>query len=77
MAIKLLRNNIIEQSKMKSKVAFKNDKKSLVYDYVTGKEFANWIRTILDYLRDQKNQLEIDKEVCKNPLQLEKNKLIR
>ena len=61
MAIKLLRNNIIEQSKMKSKVAFKNDKKSLVYDYVTGKEFANWIRTILDYLRDQKNQLEIDK----------------
>ena len=29
MAIKLLRNNIIEQSKMKSKAAFKNDKKAL------------------------------------------------
>ena len=53
---------------MKSKVAFKNDKKSLVYDYVTGKEF-NWIGRF-DYLRDQKNQL-IDKKECKN-LQLEK-----
>ena len=28
---------------------------------MTGKEFAGWVRSILDYLRDQKNQLEIDK----------------
>ena len=60
-ALKLIRNNILEQSKIRSQISFRNDKKSLIYDYVTGKEFAGWVRSILDYLRDQKNQLEIDK----------------
>ncbi len=59
--IKLLRNNILELSKVKSQVSFRNDKKSIIYDYVTGKEFAHWIRSILDYLKDQKSQLETDK----------------
>ncbi len=61
LALKLIRNNILEQSKIKSQISFRNDKKSLIYDYVTGKEFASWVRSILDYLKDQKYQLEVDK----------------
>ena len=40
----------------------KNDKKSLIYDYVTGKEFAQWIRGTLEYLKEQKLQLDNDKK---------------
>ena len=60
-ALKLLRSSIVEQSKIRSQISYKNDKKSIIYDYVTGKEVCrSGIRSILDYLKEQKVQLDSD-----------------
>ena len=61
-AIKLLRMSIIELAKAKIIDSNKNDKKSLIYEYVTGKEFAQWIRGTLEYMKEQKLQLDSDKK---------------
>ena len=53
--------SIIELAKAKIIDSNKNDKKSLVYEYVTGKEFAHWIRGTLEYMKEQRLQLDNDK----------------
>ena len=61
LAVKILRMSIIELAKAKIIDSNKNDKKSLVYEYVTGKEFAHWIRGTLEYMKEQRLQLDNDK----------------
>ena len=32
----------------------------MIYDYVTGKEFAQWVRGMMDYMKEQRLHLEKD-----------------
>ena len=61
LAVKLLRAHIIEVAKTKLLDAYRDDKKTLIYNYVTSNEFANWFRGMLEYMIEQKKQLTIDK----------------
>ena len=61
LAIKLLRGRLIDIAKTKIIDANKKDKSSILYEYVTGKEFAQWMRGMLEYMSEQKIQLEKDK----------------
>jgi len=60
LAVKLIRGRIIELAKRNTLEANRSSER-MVYDYITGKEFAQWMRGMIDFLKDQQNQLEIDK----------------
>ena len=60
LAIKLLRGQLFEIEKTKILEVNRNDKSAMIYDYVTGREFAQWVRGMMDYMREQKDHLEKD-----------------
>ena len=61
LAVKLLRVRLVEIAKNKFIEANRSSSSELVYNYVTSREFAQWMRSMLDYVRDQQTQLEKDK----------------
>ena len=61
LAIKLLRARLVEIAKSKFIEANRSSNSELVYNYVTSKEFAQWMRGMLDYVSEQQIQLEKDK----------------
>ena len=60
LAVKFLRGRIIALARQNTLEANRSSER-LVYDYVTGKEFAQWMRGMIDFLKDQQNQLAIDR----------------
>ena len=60
LAVKLIRGRILELSKL---AVIENNRSSEkdIYNYVTGKEFAQWVRGMRDYFIEQKKQLDVDK----------------
>ena len=60
LAVKLLRGQLFEIEKTKILEVNRNDKSVMIYDYVTGKEFAQWVRGMMDYMKEQKEHLEKD-----------------
>jgi len=60
LAVKLLRGQLLEIEKTKILEINRNDKSALIYDYVTGREFAQWVRGMMDYMKEQKDNLEKD-----------------
>ena len=61
LAIKLLRARLVEIAQSKFIEANRSSNSELVYNYVTSKEFAQWMRGMLDYVSEQQIQLEKDK----------------
>ena len=60
LAVKLLRVQLLEIEKTKILELNRNDKSAMIYDYVTGKEFAQWVRGMMDYMKEQRLHLEKD-----------------
>ena len=60
LAVKLLRSQLFEIEKTKILEVNRNDKSAMIYDYVTGKEFAQWVRGMMDYMKEQREHLEKD-----------------
>ena len=60
LAVKLLRNHILQVEKNKN-IEINKNSANRIYDYLTSKEFAQWARSMIDYFSEQKQQLEIDK----------------
>ena len=60
LAVKLLRVQLFEIEKTKILEVNRNDKSAMIYDYVTGREFAQWVRGMMDYMREQRDHLEKD-----------------
>lgn len=61
LAVKFLRGRIIALARQNTLEANRSSER-LVYDYVTGKEFAQWMRSMIDFLKDQQDQLAIDRK---------------
>ena len=64
LAVKFLRGRIIALARQNTLEANRSSER-LVYDYVTGREFAQWMRGMIDFLKEQQLQLETDKTQAK------------
>jgi hypothetical protein len=60
LAVKFLRGRIIALARQNTLEANRSSER-LIYDYVTGREFAQWMRGLIDFLNEQQLQLETDK----------------
>ena len=60
LAVKFLRGRIVALARQNTLEANRSSER-LVYDYVTGREFAQWMRGMIDFLNEQQLQLETDK----------------